>query len=64
MKSVGNCQYLILWRNHQDLNLYFDNFVLKYEPHIKDKELHKAQNIYTHLFYFYVSKELSAKIFS
>ena len=44
------------------------NFLLKYEPRIKDKEFHdKEQKIYTknmYIFSFYVPKELSTKYFS
>ena len=41
------------------------NSKLKYEPRIKDKELHdKEQKIYTNFFYFYILKELSPKISS
>ena len=59
-KSVRKCQHPILWRNHQNWNLSFRNFLLKYEPRIKDKELHdKEQKIYTNLFYFYVLNKLS-----
>ena len=36
--------------------------MLKYEPCIKDKELHdKEQNIYTNFFYFYVLKYIFHK---
>ena len=50
---------------HQNWNLPFGNFFLKYEPRIKDKELHdKKQKIHTNLFYFYIFKELLPKIFS
>ena len=60
-----NCQQPILWRNHQNWNLSARNFLLKYERCIKDKQLYgKEQKIYTNFFYFYVLKELSAKIFS
>ena len=62
-KSVRNCQHPILWSNHQIWNLSFRDFFLKYEPHIKGKQLHdKEQEIYTN--FFYVLKELSPKIFS
>ena len=45
-ESVRNCQHLILWSNHQNWNLSFRNFLLKYEPHINDKKLHdKEQKI-------------------
>ena len=54
-KSVRNCQHPILWRNHQNWNLSFRNFLLKYEPRIKDNELHgKEQKIYTNFFYFHI----------
>ena len=52
-KSVRNCQHPILWRNYQNWNLSLCNFLLKYEPRIKDKEPHhKEQKIYTNFFYF------------
>ena len=58
-KSGRNWQHPILWRK-----LPFRNFLLKYEPLIKDKELHdKEHKIYTNFFYFYVLKELSPKTF-
>ena len=54
-KSVRNYQHPILWRNHQNWNLFFRNFLLKYKPCINDKELHeKEQKAYTNFFYFYV----------
>ena len=47
-KSVRNCQHPILRRNHQNWNLSFRNFLVKYEPRINDKELHdEKQKIYT-----------------
>ena len=47
-KSVRNCQHPILRRNHQNWNWSFRNFLVKYEPRIKDKELHdEKQKIYT-----------------
>ena len=65
-KSVRSYQHLFfVTRNHENWNLSFRNFLLKYEPRIKDKELHdKEQKIYTTFFYFYVLKELSLKNFS
>ena len=63
-KSMRSCQHPTLWRNHQNWNLSFHNFLLKYEHRIEDKELHdKEQKKYTNLFYFYVLKELSPKVF-
>ena len=64
-KSVRNCQHPILRRNHQNWNLFFRNFLVKYEPRIKDKELHdEKQKIYTiFLFLFLPFKKLLAKIF-
>ena len=59
------CHYPILWRNLQNWNLPFRNFLLKYELRIKDKEVHdKDQKINKNLFSFKVLKELSPKIFS
>ena len=50
-KSLRNCQHFILWRNHQNWNLPFRNFLWKYEPRIKDKEHHdREQKIYTNFF--------------
>ena len=64
-KSVRNCQHPILWRNHQNWNLSFRNFLLKCETRINDKDLHdKEQKIYTNVFYFYLLKERSPKIIS
>ena len=40
-------------RNHQNWNLSFRNFLLKYEPRIKDKKLHDKEQKYTQIsFYF------------
>ena len=51
-KSVRNCQHPILWCNHRNWNLSSRNFLLKYEPCIKDKQLRdKEQKMYTNLFY-------------
>ena len=51
-KSVRNYQHPIVWRNHQNWNLSFRNILLKYEPLIKEKELHdKEQKIYPNFFY-------------
>ena len=59
-KSVRNCLHPILWRNHQNWNLSFRNFLLKYETRINDKDLHdQEQKICTNLFYFYFLKELT-----
>ena len=64
-KFVRNCQHAILWHNHQNWNLSFRNFLIKYEPRIKDQELHdKEQKVYTNFLYFYILKELSPKLFS
>ena len=64
-KSVRNCQHPILWRNYQNRNLSFCNFLLKYEPRVKDTEpCDKEQKIYTNFFYFYVLKEVLPKLFS
>ena len=64
-KSVRYCQHPILWRNHQNWNLSFGNFLLIYEPSIKDTELHDMeQTVYRTFFYFYVLKQLSPKNFS
>ena len=58
-KSVRrNCQHPILWCNHQNWNLSFRNFLLKYEPCIKDEELHDKQKKNKHN---YVLKELALK---
>ena len=63
-KSVRNCKHPILWQNHQNWNLRFRNYLLKYEARIKEKEVHaKKQKTYTNLFYFFVLKKLSPKIF-
>ena len=44
---------LSLWGNHQNWNLSFRNFLLKYEPRIKDKEPHDTEEkIYTFFFTF------------
>ena len=49
----------------ENFSLSFRNFLLKYEPHINDKELHdKEQKIYTIFFHFYVLKELFSEIFN
>ena len=49
---------------HQNWNLFFGNFLLKYEPCIKDKKLHdEEEKIYSNFFYFYILKELSPKNF-
>ena len=63
-KSVRNYQHPILWRNHQNWNLFFRNFLLKYKSCMNDKELlKKEQKICTNFFFFYVLNELSPKIF-
>ena len=63
-KSMSNCQLPILWRNHQNENLYFRNFLWKYERRIRHKKLHdKDQKIYTNSFCFYVLNELMPEFF-
>ena len=63
--EIDEIQHPILWRNHQNWNLSFRNFLLKCETRINDKDLHdKEQKIYTNLFYFYLLKERSPKIIS
>ena len=54
-----------LWRNHQNRNFSFRNFLLRwYEQSIKNKELQdEEQKIYTNFFYFYILEELSHNIF-
>ena len=55
MKNVAKIEEIrdklstfILRRNHQNWNLSFHNVLIKYEPRIKDKELHdEKQKIYT-----------------
>ena len=45
-------------------SFFFQNYMTSVIKDIKDKELHdKEQKIYRNLFYFYILKELSPKIF-
>ena len=48
-------------RNHRNWNLPFHNFLLKYEPHIKDKENNFPPFTYTFFRIFY-QKEILKKI--
>ena len=54
-KSMRNCQHPILWRHHQNKNLSFRNFLLKYELRIKDKE----NNFHLNFFQKFLTKRNS-----
>ena len=63
-ESMSDCYHPILSRKHQNWNLPYRNFLLKYEHRIKDKELFQnEQKIYLNFFYFYILKKLSPKFF-
>ena len=57
---VRNCQRPILWHNHQNCDLSFRNFLLKYEPRSKKRNsMIKRKNIHKFVLFLHFKRSFS-----